>query len=57
MWGRLTMYSLLCTAKINGVNTYDAMKYLFEQLPTSNLAEDIEHLADIIMGIKSIPNK
>ena len=50
-------YSLLCTAKINGVKTYDAMKYLFEQLPKSNLAEDIEHLADIIMGIKSIPSK
>ena len=50
-------YSLLCTAKINSVNTYDAIKYLFEQLPTSNLAEDIEHLADIIMGIKPIPSK
>jgi transposase len=50
-------YSLLVTAKVNGVNTYDAMKYLFEQLPKANLAEDIEHLADIIMGIKPIPSK
>jgi len=33
------------------------MKYLFEQLPKSNFAEDIEHLADIIMGIKAIPSK
>ena len=40
-------YSLLCTAKINNVKTYDAIKYLFEQLPKSNLAEDIEHLADL----------
>ncbi len=50
-------YSLLCTAKINGVNTYEVMKYLFEQLPKSHLAEDIEHLADIIMGIKLLPGK
>lgn len=50
-------YSLLVTAKVNGVNTYDAMKYLFEQLPKANLAEGVEHLADIIMGIKPIPGK
>lgn len=50
-------YSLLVTAKVNGVNTYDAMKYLFEQLPKTNLAEEVEHLADIIMGIKPIPGK
>ena len=48
-------YSLLVTAKVNGVKTYDAMKYLFEQLPKANKAEDIEHLADIITGIKTIP--
>ena len=32
-------------------------KYLFEQLPKANKAEDIEHLADIITGIKTIPRK
>ena len=50
-------YSFLVTAKVNGVNTYDAMKYLFEQLPEANKVEDIEHLADIIMGIITIPRK
>ena len=50
-------YSLLCTAKINGVGTYEAMKYLFTELPKAKTAQDIEHLADIIMGIKTISSK
>lgn len=50
-------YSLLCTAKINGVGPYEAMKYLFTELPKAKTLEDIEYLADIIMGIKSLPCK
>lgn len=50
-------YSLLITAKVNDVNIYEAMKYLFEQLPKATSADDIEHLADIIMGIKTLPAK
>ena len=48
-------YSLLCTAKINGVNIYDAMKYLFEELPKARTLEDIERLADIIVAAQPIP--
>jgi len=44
-------YSLLCTAKINGVGTYEVMKYLFTELPKAKTLEDIERLADVIMGI------
>lgn len=50
-------YSLLITAKVNGVQIFEAIKYLFEQLPKAKRAEDIEHLADIFMGIKQIPGK
>jgi len=44
-------YSLLCTAKVNDVNIYEAMKYLFNEIPKAKTIEDYEHLADIIMGI------
>jgi len=44
-------YSLLCTAKINNVNIYEAMKYLFYEIPKAKTIEDIERLADVIMGI------
>jgi len=44
-------YSLLCTAKVNDVNIYEAMKYLFNEIPKAKTIEDFEHLADIIMGI------
>ena len=50
-------YSLLSTAKVNDVNIYDAMKYLFNEIPKAKTIEDFEHLADIIMGIKSLPSK
>ncbi len=48
-------YSLICTAKINGVKTYEVMKYLFTELPKAKTLEDIERLADVIMGIRSLP--
>lgn len=44
-------YSLLCTAKINNVNIFGAMKYLFDELPKAKTIEDYERLADVIMGI------
>ena len=47
-------YSLLCTAKVNDVNIFDAMKYLFNEVPKATTLEDFERLADVIMGIKPI---
>ena len=46
-------YSLLCTAKVNDVNIYDAMKYLFTEIPKATSSEDFEYLADVIMGINT----
>lgn len=48
-------YSLLVTAKVNDVNIYDAMRYLFTEIPKVTTLEEFESLADIIMGIKPIP--
>ena len=48
-------YSLLCTAKSNDVNIYEAMKYLFTEIPKSTSVEQFEKLADIIMGITPLP--
>ena len=50
-------YSLLCTAKVNDVNIFEAMKYLFNEIPKAKSIEDYEHLADIIMGIKPLTDK
>ena len=50
-------YSLLCTAKVNDVNIFEAMKYLFNEIPKDNSIDNYEHLADIIMGIKPVPGK
>lgn len=49
-------YSLLCTANVNGVKPYNLMKHLFQEIPKAKTLEDIENLADIIMGIKSLPD-
>lgn len=48
-------YSLLCTAKINDVNIYDAMTCLFREIPKAKTLEDFEILADIIVGARPIP--
>ena len=50
-------YSVLCTANINGVKPFNLMKYLFHEIPKAKTLEDIENLADIIMGIKSLPGQ
>lgn len=47
-------YSLLCTAKVNDVNIYEAMKYLFNEIPKAKSIEDFERLADVIMGLTPI---
>jgi transposase len=47
-------YSLLCTAKVNDVNIYEAIKYLFNEIPKAKSIEDYERLADVIMGIKPL---
>lgn len=44
-------YSLLCTAKVNDVNIYQAMTYLFNEIPKAKSIEDFERLADVIMGL------
>jgi transposase len=48
-------YSLLVTAKVNDVNIYEAMKYLFTEIPKATTLEQFESLADIIMGLKPLP--
>jgi transposase len=47
-------YSLLCTAKINNVNIFGAMKHLFNEIPKAKTIDDYERLADVIMGITPI---
>jgi transposase len=47
-------YSLLCTAKVNNVNIYESMRYLFTEIPKAQNIEDYERLADVIMGITPI---
>ncbi|MFN7728448.1 MAG: transposase [Bdellovibrio sp.] len=47
-------YSLPCTAKVNDVNIYEAMKYLFTEIPKAKTIEEYERLADVIMGITPI---
>ncbi len=50
-------YSLIVTAKINDVNIYESMKYLLNEIPKAKTHEDVERLADVIMGIKNLPDK
>ena len=47
-------YSLLLTAKVNDVNIFESMKYLFKEIPKAKSIEDYERLADIITGIKPL---
>lgn len=43
------MYSLVITAKMNGVNPYRALTKLFTELPKAKNVEDFERLAEIIL--------
>ena len=45
-------YSFLVTAKINGVDPYQALKRIFDEVPYAETADDYERLADILLGIQ-----
>lgn len=49
------LYSLVVTAKVNGVNPYRALRYIFEEIPKAQTLEDVERLADIIIASQPIP--
>jgi transposase len=42
-------YSFVITAKINKVNPYEALKKIFELIPTAKTIDDFEKLADILL--------
>ena len=43
------LYSLVVTAKVNGVNPYTALVKLFTAIPLAKTIEDFERLAEIIL--------
>lgn len=43
-------YSFVVTAKLNGVNPYQAIKAIFERIPTASTLEDYEALADLLLS-------
>jgi transposase len=45
-------YSFVVTAKINGVNPYQALHRIFDDVPTASTPEDYERLADILLGLR-----
>ncbi len=49
-------YSMLCTANVNGVKPFNLLRHLFQEIPKAKTLENIENLADIIMGIKPLPD-
>ena len=42
-------YSFVVTAKVNGVEPYQALKKIFEQIPAAKTVDDYERLADLLM--------
>jgi hypothetical protein len=42
-------YSLVVTAKVNGVNPYEALKTLFAEIPKAKTIEDFELLANLFL--------
>lgn len=48
------LYSIIITMKVNQVNPFKILKFIFEKLPSSSSIEDYENLADYIMGIKTL---
>ncbi len=47
-------YSFVVTAKLNGVNPYEALKQIFEQVPLAKTIDDFERLADLLVTPKII---
>jgi transposase len=43
-------YSFIVTAKLNGVNPYQALKKIFEQIPLASTIDDYERLADLLLS-------
>ncbi|MFO0449062.1 MAG: transposase [Pseudomonadota bacterium] len=43
------LYSLVITAKVNGVNPYTAIKKILTEVPLAQTIEDYERLADFIL--------
>jgi transposase len=43
-------YSFVVTAKLNGVNPYQALKTIFEKIPTASSVEDYEALANLLLS-------
>lgn len=46
-------YSFIVTAKVNGVNPFEALKQIFTELPLCSTLEHFERLADLLTGMKS----
>ena len=46
-------YSFVVTAKVNGVNPYEALKTIFTELPLARTVDDFDRLAQILLGTKS----
>ena len=43
-------YSFIVTAKLNGVNPYQALRHIFERIPTASTVEDYEALAKLLLS-------
>ena len=48
-------YSLVVTAKVNGVNPFEALKIIFTELPLARTVDDYERLADLLLRRKPPP--
>jgi len=42
------LYSLVVTAKVNGVNPYRALVHVFTELPKAESLDEIEKLVDLL---------
>ena len=51
------LYSLIQTAKANGLNPYGYLKQIFKELPNANSVEDVEQLLPWNLTEKSLVNR
>lgn len=47
-------YSIIETAKANGLNPFQYLKYLFEHLPDADIQRHPEHLDDVLSWNETI---